>query len=281
MKNIFFKIVLVGIFFAACKNSGEKKDNSTNPAIIPKPTEEHYISLQAGDSNTKQYISVNFHNDTTLMKALITKLSAKDSKGFWDTVSPMLLALLPILLGFLGYKYAIRQMVAKQRLDWISLFRPLVSKLITEIVKAEVTFGEMYNLHEEFTNAQNEVTEIEKEVSEKVKSKKPIEQELTDKLSVAKLKLTEKTKEKTDAEKQYKIDFFVMYQLLHEVIINLDTALYPKQKELEQTIRDFQSSLDLDTNESPENLSQELISKIQEVIAEQRRLAEGKSTSDT
>jgi hypothetical protein len=270
--------LLIACSSADNKNSDKDAEAVTKkptPAVVQPPESVRFTGMVTMDSNTKQFININVHNDTMLMKELITRLSKKDEKSIWEKLSPFLLALMPLILGYLGYRYAIRQIVAKQRLDWITSIRNLGSRLITEMVKSQVTFAEIYSLHEEFTNAETEVNNLQEEVSTIKKQKKAVDKDLSDKLELAKKRLEEIKMEISEAKVKYKSDFFVMYQLLNEMIINLDTTLYSSHRQLETAITDFRESLDIDNDQNPEELSQAVIERIKEVVSEQRRLAEG------
>src|SRR3954468_23980145 len=65
--------------------------------------------------------------DTTFIKAVIGKTATKNP--WWDKWGSFVIALIPILLGFLAYRYAIKQMIAKARLEWIDNFKNSSSTL--------------------------------------------------------------------------------------------------------------------------------------------------------
>jgi hypothetical protein len=275
MKNITLQTIVLVIFLVACQTSSDPKTNRTDTPIISQPNVERQITVQNNDSNTKQLIYVNVHTDTTLMRALITKLSQKAGKSNWDTILPILCAMIPILLGFLGYKYAIRQLVAKQRIDWVASFRPLVSKLIAEILKVESTLQEFVYLEKEVETGQTNVSDLETKLAESTRLKKLVSKEMRDNLDSAKSQLAQIINEKSEAVKRYKNEFFVMYPLLQEVIINLDPVTYPEQNKLEKTIELYQKSFDSETGLGTETLGKDLLEQIRKVITEQNRLAKG------
>lgn len=246
--------------------------------------------------------------DSNLEKALIARLTEKESSGPWTTILAIGIALIPILIGYLGYTYTRTQTIANARLEWIKTFRPLVSLYMAGVLKARTAIEELEEKYDAYLAAEKAFDRAKSTVDEKIGQLEDLKRRaangfLTEQVikknagdlfgekiaEIKELKAVQEAKavEKQNAEAaltpvfvQYKKETIDMIKSLNELLFYLDPKIYGKSHEdLEKSIwkltRFNPDNSKWRKGEDLETLMETVRTDIRIVLAEQWQLAAG------
>lgn len=227
--------------------------------------------------------------DSLMLKTIINEFHEKNKKGFWEVIQGILSTLiLPIIIGYLGYKYTRSQGISNARIEWIKNFRPLTSKFITGIMKTQTSLQELDETVTELLNVRNSINAIKNDLEDlstlqtnstpnNPNRKEGLIEIEKKKAEIEKLELNKSDLQKKSEEKyeKYKIDYFELSQLSNEILISLDPKRYETHYLLSIKIKELLKYVYENETNTFDNLAEEIRLDIIKVIAEQWRIAEG------